>query len=50
VGYAPADEPQVVVGAIIEHGGHGSSAAAPLVRKVILSYLGHEVEDTPQKK
>ncbi len=50
VGYAPAEEPQVVVGAIIEHGGHGSSTAAPLVRKVILSYLGHEVEDTPQKK
>jgi len=40
VGYAPADEPRIVVCALIEHGGHGSSVAAPLVQKVILAYLG----------
>jgi penicillin-binding protein 2 len=40
VGYAPADDPQIVVCALIEHGGHGSSVAAPLVQKVILAYLG----------
>jgi penicillin-binding protein 2 len=39
VGYAPANDPQIVVGALLEHGGHGSSAAAPLVQKVILAYL-----------
>lgn len=39
VGYAPANDPQIVVGALVEHGGHGSSAAAPLVQKVILSYF-----------
>jgi penicillin-binding protein 2 len=39
VGYAPADNPKIVVAALIEHGGHGSSAAAPLVQKVITSYL-----------
>jgi penicillin-binding protein 2 len=50
VGYAPAEQPQIVVSAIVEHGGHGSSAAAPLVRKVLLSFLGHEVEDVPPKK
>lgn len=42
VGYAPADNPQIVVCAFVEHGGHGSSAAAPLVQKVILSYFGKE--------
>lgn len=39
VGYAPANAPQIVVAAIVEHGGHGSSAAAPLVQKVISAYL-----------
>jgi len=40
VGYAPADDPQIVVAALVEHGGHGSSVAAPMVQKVISSYLG----------
>jgi len=39
IGYAPANNPQIVVGALVEHGGHGSSAAAPLVQKVIAEYL-----------
>jgi len=39
VGYAPANNPQIVVAALLEHGGHGSSAAAPLVQKVISAYL-----------
>ncbi len=41
VGYAPANSPQIVVAALVEHGGHGSSAAAPLVRKVIAAYLSN---------
>jgi penicillin-binding protein 2 len=39
VGYAPANDPQICVAAIVEHGGHGASVAAPLVQKVILNYL-----------
>jgi penicillin-binding protein 2 len=39
IGYAPANNPQIVVGALVEHGGHGSSAAAPLVQKVINAHL-----------
>jgi penicillin-binding protein 2 len=39
VGYGPASDPQICVAAIIEHGGHGASVAAPLVQKVILSYM-----------
>ncbi len=39
VGYAPANNPQIVVVALMEHGGHGSSVAAPLVQKVIAAYL-----------
>jgi cell division protein FtsI/penicillin-binding protein 2 len=39
VGYAPADDPQIVVAVIVEHGGEGSVAAAPVVRKVMEAYL-----------
>ena len=40
MGYAPADsKPQIVVVAIIEQGGHGSSVAAPVVRKVMESFF-----------
>lgn len=39
VGYAPASDARICVAAIVEHGGHGASVTAPLVQKVILSYL-----------
>jgi penicillin-binding protein 2 len=42
VGYAPAQDPKIVVAALVEHGEHGSSTAAPLVRQVIADYLERE--------
>jgi penicillin-binding protein 2 len=38
--YAPADDPEVVVVAIVEQGGHGSEVAAPIVRRVLEAYFG----------
>lgn len=38
-GYAPAQEPKIVVVALLENGGHGGAAAAPLVKKVMASYF-----------
>ena len=38
-GYAPADNPQIVVVALVEHGGHGSSVAAPIVRDVMAAFF-----------
>ena len=35
VGYAPADAPEIVVAVLIEHGGHGGSAAAPIAQRVL---------------
>lgn len=35
VGYAPLDEPRYVGAAIVDHGGAGSSSAAPVVRDVL---------------
>jgi len=49
VGYAPAGDPRIVVGALVEHGGHGSAAAAPLVQKVILAYLGLDADEDSKK-
>lgn len=39
VSYAPAQEPEIAVVVLVEHGGHGGSAAAPLAKKVIEKYL-----------
>ena len=39
IGFAPAEKPEIVVGAIIEFSRHGS-AVAPLVSRVIARYLG----------
>jgi penicillin-binding protein 2 len=40
VAYAPSQDPRIAVAVIIEHGEHGSSAAAPVASKVIEAYLG----------
>jgi len=39
VGFAPADAPEIAVAAIVEHGGHGGSAAGPIVQKVLARYF-----------
>jgi penicillin-binding protein 2 len=39
VGYAPADKPEVVVVALVENGGHGGAAAAPVVKQVLEAYF-----------
>ncbi len=39
VAYAPNEHPRIAVAVLVEHGGHGGSAAAPLAKKVIESYF-----------
>lgn len=43
VSFAPVEEPRIAVAVIVENGGTGSGAAAPLARVVIDAWLG----DTP---
>ena len=40
--YAPAQDPQFVVLAVVEQGGHGSQVAAPIVRRVLEGLLDLE--------
>ncbi|MEK7286630.1 MAG: penicillin-binding protein 2 [Nitrospirota bacterium] len=44
VSYAPLEKPKIAVVVLVEHGGHGGSAAAPIAKKVIEAYL---VPDAP---
>lgn len=38
VGYAPRDNPEIVVAVLVEHGVHGSTAAAPIARDIVKAY------------
>jgi penicillin-binding protein 2 len=42
VAYAPSEAPGIAVAVIVEHGEHGSSAAAPVARAVIEAWLDPE--------
>ena len=43
IAFAPVEQPRIAVAVVVENGGSGSGAAAPLARIVIDAYLG----DTP---
>ena len=39
VAYAPSEAPRIAVAVIVEHGEHGSTAAAPIAKELIKTYL-----------
>jgi len=39
VAYAPANNPKIAVAVLVEHGGHGGSAAAPIAKKIFECWL-----------
>ena len=41
VAFAPYENPEVGVAVIVEHGGHGGSAAAPIAGKLLKEYFKH---------
>jgi penicillin-binding protein 2 len=43
VGFAPLDDPEIVVTVIIQRGGSGSSAAAPLAGKILRHYYQKKI-------
>lgn len=48
MGFAPASDPKVAVGVIVENGQHGSSTAGP-VAKAVFDYVVHRMEQDPIK-
>ncbi|MBW2399446.1 MAG: penicillin-binding protein 2 [Deltaproteobacteria bacterium] len=47
VGFAPVEAPEIVVAALVEHGGGGARVAAPITQKVLASYFAGRVEAAP---
>ncbi len=43
VAFAPSENPEIVVVALVENAGHGSEAAAPLVGKILKYYFTKEI-------
>jgi penicillin-binding protein A len=39
IGYAPADDPQIAIAVIVEHGGSGGAVAAPIAGELMETYL-----------
>lgn len=44
VAFAPVEKPEIALSVLVEHGGHGGAAAAPIAKKAIEAYL------LPEKK
>lgn len=40
IGYAPMEDPTIAFAVLVEHGGHGGTISAPIVRKVLEVYFG----------
>lgn len=50
VAFATVDQPKIAVSVVVEHGGHGSSSAAPLARDVIAEYYRLKELDMGRKE
>ncbi len=48
VAFAPFEDPEIAVAVVVEHGEHGSTAAAPIAYKLIRKYFGLDEETWQQ--
>ncbi len=48
IGFAPFDNPEIVIAVIVENGQHGSSAASPIAVEMMRKYLEKPKEEIPQ--
>ncbi len=44
VAYAPADDPEIAICVLVEHGVHGSTAAAPIARQLIEHWFAVDID------
>jgi penicillin-binding protein 2 len=47
IAYAPADQPKIALAVLVENGGFGAQAAAPIARQVLDYYLLGKVPNAP---
>jgi penicillin-binding protein 2 len=47
IAYAPADKPRIALAVLVENGGFGAQAAAPIARKVLDYYLAGDKQGGP---
>jgi cell division protein FtsI/penicillin-binding protein 2 len=40
VGFAPDDRPRIALAVLVEHGGSGGEAAAPVARRILARFFG----------
>jgi hypothetical protein len=50
IAFAPADNPKIAMAVLVENGGFGARAAAPIVRQVLDYYLLGKVPTEPAKE
>ena len=49
VAIAPLENPKLALAILIEHGGHGGSAAAPIAKEMIKAYLSNRDREKTKK-
>jgi penicillin-binding protein 2 len=49
VSYAPVQSPQVAIAVLVEHGGHGGDAAAPMAKKVFEKFVELQKQATDKQ-
>ena len=49
VAFAPVEAPEIVVVALAEHGGHGGSAAGPIVNAILSRYFKSSMPEEPPR-
>ena len=49
VAYAPAENPEIAVAVVVEHGEHGSSAAAPVAKAMFKAFFAPDKEIVPEE-
>lgn len=49
VGFAPRRNPEIVIAVLVEHGAHGSSAAAPIARDIVKRYYEKKQQQEKQQ-
>jgi penicillin-binding protein 2 len=47
IAFAPVEEPRIAIAVVVEHGGAGSKAAAPVARAALDAWLEQEVRPEP---